>query len=129
MGATAFFTKPVPFEEIRTALTESGIYTMNIIDDGDLEFVRAAATTLRAVFPHVSVFAPPAYLDGRQGGNFVLTASGRPLDIAATTAAIRLRGGAERGIEGEDLAAFIGDAPVLTDDYAPVDQMLGSRQR
>jgi hypothetical protein len=35
------------------------------------------------------------------------------------------RGGIEIGIEGEDLDRFIGDAVILTDDFAPVDQMLG----
>jgi hypothetical protein len=28
-------------------------------------------------------------------------------------------------IAGTELAAFTGDAPVLTDDHAPVDQLLG----
>lgn len=28
------------------------------------------------------------------------------------------------GIEGGELGAFISDSPILTDDYAPVDQML-----
>ena len=27
-------------------------------------------------------------------------------------------------LEGADLATWVGDAPILTDDYAPVDQLL-----
>jgi hypothetical protein len=46
--------------------------------------------------------------------------------MQGVTTAIRDRGGIEIGIEGERLIEFIGDAGSLTDDYAPVDQMLGS---
>jgi len=34
------------------------------------------------------------------------------------------RGSAWRALEGEALSEWVGDAPVLTDDYAPVDQLL-----
>ena len=27
-------------------------------------------------------------------------------------------------VDGDDLDAWVGDSPVLTDDYAPVDQLL-----
>ena len=42
----------------------------------------------------------------------------------AVEEAIRARGGVEIGITGEALDAFVGDARPLTDDYAPVDQMI-----
>jgi hypothetical protein len=29
------------------------------------------------------------------------------------------------GIEGAELREFAGESPILTDDFAPVDQMLG----
>jgi hypothetical protein len=100
-------------------------YMMNVIDYGDLDFVRAEARTLGEVFPEVALFAPEDYLAGDAGGNFVLVASHRPIDVAAIERAIRDRGGAETGIEDASLDRFIDDAPVLTDDFAPVDQMLG----
>jgi hypothetical protein len=58
----------------------------------------------------------------------VLVASAEPLDVAAVTARIGTWGPAsETGIVADpaEVAAFVGDAPILTDDYAPVDQLLG----
>ena len=112
-------------EDIRDVLTASGIYTMNVIDYGRLDFARSAAATLTEVFDHVALFAPPSYLSGRAGGNFVLVASVSPLDVPGVESAVRARGSSESGIEGAELARFIGNAILLTDDYAPVDQIVG----
>jgi spermidine synthase len=111
--------------QIERALAPGGIYAMNVIDYGDLDFIRAEAATLAEVFSDVALFAPPAYLAGEGGGNFVLVAAGRPVDVAAIESTVRERGGVELGISGAELDSFIGDAGVLTDDFAPVDQMLG----
>lgn len=110
--------------QIESRLDPGGIYTMNVIDYGDLDFVRSELATLQSVFPHVAVFAPPAYLVGEAGGNFVLVASNRPIPVDDITARTAARGGAEVAAAGERLAAFIGDARILTDDFAPVDQMI-----
>jgi spermidine synthase len=112
-------------EQIERVLAGSGTYIMNVIDYGTLEFIRAESATLLEVFAHVALFAPPQYLAGRGGGNFVLVASQEPIDVAAIETRITERGGSEIGIEDELLRHFIGESPVLTDDYAPVDQMLG----
>jgi spermidine synthase len=112
-------------EEIRDVLTATGIYTMNVIDYGRLDFARSAAATLAEVFDHVALFAPPSYLSGRAGGNFVLVASVSPLDVPGVETAVRSRGSSESGIEGAELERFIGNAILLTDDYAPVDQIVG----
>jgi len=110
--------------DIADHLAPHGIYVMNVIDYGDLDFVRSEAATLRDVFAHVAVFAPPTYLAAQAGGNFVLVASRVPIPVGAVEEAIRARGGVEIGITGEALNAFVGDARPLTDDYAPVDQMI-----
>jgi spermidine synthase len=112
-------------QAIDRVMKPDATYMMNVIDYGDLDFVRAEARTLGEVFPEVALFAPEDYLAGDAGGNFVLVASHRPIDVAAIERAIRDRGGAETGIEDASLDRFIDDAPVLTDDFAPVDQMLG----
>jgi spermidine synthase len=112
-------------EQIGRVLAPGGTYAMNVIDNGDLEFVRAETATLRHGFAHVALFAPPDYLAGEAGGNFVLVASHEPIDVAAIESKITERGGTELGIDGDELAEFINDAPILTDDFAPVDQMLG----
>jgi spermidine synthase len=114
-------------EQIDEILAPGGVYSMNVIDYGNLLFVRSQAATLREVFSEVALFAPPDYLNGSgAGGNFIFAASNDPIDIEGVTAAIMDRGGIEIGIEDERLTEFIGNAGPLTDDYAPVDQMLGS---
>lgn len=113
--------------DIKRVLTDSGIYAMNVIDFGTLQFVRATAATLVAEFDHVVVFAPPGYFEGGTGGNYVFAASSQPIDVAGIESAIAARGGSEIGIDGTRLHDFIGDAMILRDDFAPVDQMLGSR--
>lgn len=111
-------------EEIAARLAPRGIYTVNIIDREQLEFARAEAATLSRVFDHVAVFAPTSYLAGEAGGNFVLVGSHDPINVEAVEALIAERGGVEQGIAGPELADFIGGAKPLTDDFAPVDQML-----
>jgi spermidine synthase len=111
--------------QISEVISPCGVYALNVIDYGRLDFVRAEAATLREVFSHVALFAPPDYITGAAGGNYVLVASDSPIDLEAMEAATFDRGGIEIGIEGEDLDRFIGDAVILTDDFAPVDQMLG----
>jgi spermidine synthase len=112
-------------EGIDRVLAPGGTYTMNVIDYGELDFIKAEAATLREVFSYVALFAPPNYLAGASGGNFVLVASQQAIDVAVIEARIAGRGGVEIGIEAAELTEFIGDSPILTDDYAPVDQMLG----
>lgn len=111
--------------EIARVLTPGGVYAMNVIDYPELDFVRAAAATLVHVFGDVALFAPPTYVAGETGGNFVLVAPVSPADVTRIGSAIRDRGGSEVGITGDALTRFIGDAQTLTDDYAPVDQILG----
>jgi hypothetical protein len=100
---------------------------MNVIDYGSREFARSAAATLVEVFAHVALFAPRSFIDGPGGGNYVLVASGSPIDVAAIEREIRSRGGIEHGVSGGSLADFIDRARLLTDDFAPVDQMIGGR--
>lgn len=105
-------------------LTPEGIYTLNVIDYGDLDFVRSETATLRDVFEHVAVLAPPDYLAGEAGGNFVLVGSDTAFDIETVTGAITARGGLEVGLMDAGLAGFIDGARPLVDDFAPVDQMI-----
>lgn len=112
--------------EIRRVLRPGGVYAINLIDYPPLGFARAETATLRAVFPHVAVLAPPARIAGTEGGNFVLLGSDQPLPLADIAARNAARGDDEVVVGDEaGLAEFIGDGvPVLTDDYAPVDQLL-----
>ncbi|HEX5695546.1 MAG TPA: fused MFS/spermidine synthase [Acidimicrobiia bacterium] len=111
-------------EKIAERLAPGGIYTLNVIDTANREFVRAEAATLTEVFDHVALFAPSDYLAGASGGNFVLVGSDEPIDVLAVEAAIMERGGVERAITGSELTTFVAGSRPLTDDYAPVDQMI-----
>lgn len=114
---------------IHDRLRPGGTYVLNLIDFGDREFARAEAATLAAVFDHVAVLAPPERLAPRgegSGGNFVLVGSDDPVPLDAILARNAARGDDEAAVSTSDgsLAAFTRGAMVLTDDHAPVDQLL-----
>ncbi|HET6985264.1 MAG TPA: fused MFS/spermidine synthase [Kribbella sp.] len=105
--------------DIKRVLRPDGVYLVNVIDHGKALFAKAEVKTLQAEFAHVAVIATTDGFDGRTGGNFVLVASDRPINVGAIAA------GVGPGMEVRDqLTDFVGDSPVLTDDYAPVDQLL-----
>ena len=115
--------------DLHRVLRPGGFYMLNLIDYPPQRFVRAEVATLAAVFKHVIVVAPPDFLDGRHGGNYVVAASDRPFDEARIAALIQARQGEERLLGDGDIARFAGDGRVLTDDYAPVDQWLARTRR
>jgi hypothetical protein len=101
---------------------------VNIIDYPPLRFVRAEAATAGTVFSNVAIMARGSTIDGESGGNLVLVASDGPLDTAAVEASIATwnEGASTRLLtEPDEVETFIGDSPILTDDFAPVDQLLG----
>lgn len=104
--------------EIGRVLTDEGVYVANLIDYGPLDFARAELATLRAAYPHVALAWQGS------GGNLVATASRAPIDVAAWEAGMRERGLTWSVLSGADLDGWIGDAEVLRDDFAPVDQLL-----
>jgi spermidine synthase len=110
--------------DIRDVLRPGGAYALNVIDYPPADFARAEIATIMSVFPHVAVVAPEAALAGESGANFVILASEAPLPLAD----IRERVGAVHDpaavLAGADLGAFVAGARVLTDDHAPVDQLL-----
>jgi predicted membrane-bound spermidine synthase len=115
-------------DEIDRVLRPGGAYVVNIIDYPPLRFVRAETATATSVFDHVAVIARPRTLEGESGGNLVLHASDTPLDRGGVEASIATwNEGATTGILSApgEVRAFIGESPVLTDDFAPVDQLLG----
>lgn len=114
-------------EQIRRTLRPDGVYGLNLIDYPPLGFARAELATLRAVFAHVALIVPPDQTSGEAGGNFVIIASQRPLDLDAVRAALAARGRPDIVLADQDLDPLIGDAAVLTDAHAPVDQLLTTR--
>ena len=114
-------------EEIERVLDDDGVYVLNVIDSGSMDFARAEAATLAGVFEHVAVASKPAGVartTGQRGANIVLAASNRPFDGQAVAARIQQLGTDWSVVTGERVAEWWGDAVSLTDDYAPVDQLL-----
>jgi spermidine synthase len=110
-------------EQVRRTLRPNGIYAVNVIDYQPDRFARAEMATLRAVFPHVAFVAAQATVAGVTGGNHVILASASPLPLPGIEEGLRQRGDWDLADEAAT-AAFAGDAPVLTDDRAPVDQLV-----
>jgi spermidine synthase len=111
-------------ELVDAALSDTGVYAVNLIDQPPLAFVRAELATMGTVFPHVLLLAQAPVLAGEDGGNVVAVASRSPLPTAAIEAALARHELAWQAAEGQKLDDFVGDAAVLTDDHAPVDQLL-----
>ena len=112
-------------DEIDRVLRPGGVYVINVIDYPPLEFVEAETATLLEVFAHVGVIAPYRYLDGGSGGNFVLVASQSPVAWDGVQAGLNERSLNEIAWFGDQARDFADGAPVLRDDYAPVDQLIG----
>ena len=112
--------------EIDRVLTEDGVYVVNLLDHGPLAFARAEAATLAATFDHVALATENDTLTGgpQAGGNLVLVASDAPLDVTAVQQGLAARGTDWGVLSGPQLRTWTGPAAVLTDDYAPVDQLL-----
>ena len=112
--------------DIRRVLRPDGIYVQNVIDYPPDRFIRAELATVAAEFRNVALIAPPGAIDGQAGANFLIVASDAPLPLAGIPAQLRLLPEPARLLHGDKLAAFVGDALVLTDDFAPVDQLLAT---
>lgn len=113
------------FELVRTRLRDDGIYVMNVVDDRQKpRLVASIHATVATVFPVTEVWRSNE--EGRRA-TFVVAGLVKPTPYAV----IRSRMSAEVVFErvgGKELAARTGAAPViLTDDYAPVDRLIGVR--
>ncbi len=113
-------------EEIDRVLRPEGRYVMNLIDGAGLRFARAEAATLQAVWPAVALLAPSSALDGAGGANVVLVGSNEALDADRLRARLDRRNDRTTRVLADpaELDAFAGTALPLTDDFAPVDQLL-----
>ncbi|MBY8872926.1 fused MFS/spermidine synthase [Micromonospora sp. PLK6-60] len=112
--------------DIRRVLRPGGVYQQNVIDYPPGRFIRSELATVAAEFRHVALIAPPAAINNQHGSNFVIVASDVPLPLAALDR--RVGGLTEPAVllHGAAFDEWVGDALVLTDDFAPVDQLLAT---
>ncbi len=114
-------------EDVASVLMPDGFYIMNLIDSGHYELARAEAQTFRSVFPDVVVVAPSHVLSASYGGvSNILLIGGEDLpDAADLNETLHRWDSMSVAITGAAVEAFAGEAMVLSDDFAPVDQLLG----
>lgn len=106
-------------EEVKRVLRPGGIYALNVIDFPPLELVKAEGATLLDSFRDVRVVAVRGVNGQPVGGNEVFFASDRTMPKATGSTAR----GATTYVRS-DVESLVGDAEELTDDYAPVDQLI-----
>jgi spermidine synthase len=111
-------------EQVRRVLRPGGVYVLNVIDLPPLSFARAEAATLLAAFDDVALMAPPEAVAGEAGGNFVLVASDRSIPVQPLSRRAAAHDEPSSVVGRDGVLQFAGDAQVLTDDDAPVDQLL-----
>ncbi|MFK8024188.1 MAG: fused MFS/spermidine synthase [Ilumatobacter sp.] len=141
----AFGSRSVPFHlateeffvDVARVLRDDGVYVANIIDGPSEAFLRAEAATVAEVFEHVAVVRGPGPLQGRLGNSVVIASdasldldelgrllagdvdpSETPEELADST---RIVG---ELVAGDALPGYLDGATILTDDFAPVDQLL-----
>ncbi len=116
-------------EQIHARLRPDGLYALNVIDsppkpDTPGNFIRAEVATVSTVFSHVVVATSDWGWKGVAGDNFVVLASSQPISIAAVQEKLDL-GRSGWTVHSEDaVRKWVGNASVLTDRFAPVDQLL-----
>jgi spermidine synthase len=116
-------------DQVRGWLAEGGMYVVNIIDGPSGDFLRAYVHTLRDTFPYV--YVAPTLVAWRQAprSTFVIIATDTPLDLAVLASASISTGSSylkEQLMTQQELDGLLtkGRLIKLTDEYAPVDQML-----
>ncbi len=136
----AFGSRAVPFhlatEEFLTdvdrVVRPGGIYVANIIDGSRQDFLRAETATIAEVFEHVVLIRGPGIVEG-SNGNSVVVASQSPLDLESLSERVSTDvdpSGAQDVVgdllAGAELDRYLDGATILTDDFAPVDQLIAS---
>ncbi len=116
-------------DRVRVWLADDGLYVVNIVDGARGDFLRAYAHTLQQTFRHV--YLAPTLESWREASRstFVLIASDVPLDradLSVTDGGDGVPLLAQRLLSEEEVGAIMtgGSLVMLTDRYAPVDQML-----
>ena len=114
------------FALVHDRLNPGGVYLMNVIDHMDrLQVLASVVATARQVWPSVEVWTDPAHDPAETRRVFILVAgetpSGRTRITNASGDAIRIAAPSVQAlVEGRDPVIF-------TDDYAPIDRLLGDR--
>ncbi len=117
-------------EQVRALLKDEGIYAVNVIDKLHTgRFLRAYVNTLQRTFPYVYIARDNARWDDDVIGTYVLVSSLQPLSPTSLghTDTQTVGGRPATRFMPEDAFKSWLDSPgniLLTDDYAPVDNLM-----
>ncbi len=106
-------------DRVEELLRPGGIYVVNVIDGSPNDLARSMIATLQERFDHVVVLLAAGDAPVRPR-NQVIVASDAPLEGLADT----VDPGDGEIVAGAELDGYVGDAVVLTDDFAPADQLV-----
>lgn len=127
----AFGARSVPWHlattefvaDVSRVLRPGGLYVLNVIDAYPHALLWSVTATVAGEFEQVQVLIRPDQLGRGQGGNAVVVASDRPLDRGALEAAVTARGEPGSVLVSQAVDTRIAGHKMLTDDYAPTDQL------
>lgn len=105
------------FADAARVLRPAGVLLMNVADGGRLQFTRRLVAATGTALPSLALRADPAVLKGRRFGNVVLAAAPAELPLEALVRAAARAMFPQRLLAGDELAAFVGDAPPLSDRH------------
>jgi spermidine synthase len=108
---------------IHDRLKPGGMYALNMIDNPPSTFVRAEIATIAKVFRHIALATSSPAFANASGDNFVVYASDDPLPVEAIRREVSATDGWEVRSD-EELLRWVGNVEVLTDAFAPVEQLL-----
>jgi hypothetical protein len=123
-------------DAIKALLDPDGVYLLTVIDEYEVgQLMRSAVRTMKQTFPYVGLMAAsklweradPEKPIGRQV--WVIYGAQKPFDHAKLSAAVENQTKTPAVtimMPGEELDAYLADGPpiVLTDTYAPVDNLI-----
>lgn len=110
-------------DRVRAWLADDGLYVVNIIDGALRQFLTAYVRTLQLSFDYVYVVPNAIGWRTVSRDTFVVVASDTPLELTAFSPTSRFRSGL---LEEAVVDQLLADSRpvILTDRYAPVEQML-----
>jgi spermidine synthase len=111
-------------QDVRSRMKPDGMYALNIIDSPPSRFVKAEVATVRSVFRYIAVASSPGAFAADFADNFIVYASDEPLPLAALQGELDRADVGWTALSGPELDSWVGGARVLTDAFAPVDQLL-----
>jgi predicted membrane-bound spermidine synthase len=116
-------------DQVASLLEPDGAYLLTVIDlfrDGQL--LRSAIRTMRQTFPKVQLLSAGPAWEGGGANVWVIAGSTRGIDVAALQARLGAGGATVRTTEmpADLLDQYVAAGPqiVLTDEYAPVDNLI-----